>query len=960
MSAPSSARDNLWRQARAVSEESPLEAARIASELMNSTNSAGVQEELVRSVLTILSDPAVLECKHALCSFIADISRHPSSPACLMLMGEGVTILANQMLNGDNSCRAHATQALMNLGRSPGFHPEVVVALVGILRDVEAPPAIKTNACRALHVVSFYDDGKEIINIGAVTDVVLAMSQDAAWDSFASRILTQLTAHPKDSGDKVMGPVIEVCNGQYSTRTGPCLSHLARTMAVLSDENKAKLLQSYSGVEQCVPVVAELLKAGDAASRAYACETLHNISKKDSTVFLPDGRGREHIGSFVIRALINVLQSGEVDSSVTAFTMEKACRLVCYILTDDRGAWKTSLNHIYDETALIEELAKVVGEEGPGDAAATEWAIDALLRGTRGLKAVKRREIIKETAGDALRYALGEDGAKLCGLKTKKRLEAIMAICKIPRESDESELTCNIKIIKRSISATPFLGAHPYQAEHEARLIKAMAAMRKAVSSSSMDTFNENCREICESGVLQRMVILLSSEAPDKCSRLEFEAAWACTNIASGLSEFCVKLVTAGLVPCLVRLLNGHHADVQDQALWALANIAGDGSYCRNAVLEAGVVAAIVRAHQDGILSNLKSTSDLAFLCRNIMKTKPLPHLDETKDMIPVLAAFLHRVAIQPDAKGNPEVENIIIETLHALRGFTSQDEKDEMSMDIMVKTRCLPIIIGLVHDHMTEQEDGQIVGNCDLINPALQILSLFCSGNEGHTQYIIDINGIELMFKMSAFHHTSIRKLAWFTLSNVSAGTPAQIRELVKRGVFNRAYDVLANRNGYSRPDGTSDGCDVTYLANETLSIKEDVVWCICSPFEQDFSDDARRVMMEVLDCSLSSAGADLHCSNGNMCGLVALFEGVSTLINSDVKGEDRNKRLELAMKLMQTLELVTGPSMLSQRVSAELKRQGKKIIAILQICLQQHSTELSRITESVCDQVLQRIAEA
>ena len=359
MSAPSSARDNLWRQARAVSEESPEEAARIISELMKSTNSTEVHEEVVRSALTILSDPMVVEKKNSLYVFLANLSRHPSSPGNLMLLGEGVTILANCVLNTDDACRAHAIQTLMNLGKSSTFRSEVVKALVEILRDEEASPEIMANVCRALHVVSFYDKGQEIVKIGAIRDVVLAMSLDVSWDSFAVRTLMQI-AHSREHADMVIRAIIEVCKGQYGVRIGSYRSHMARVMAMLSNDNKAKVLQSLEGAEIFVPIVAEMLKERESGARAYACETLHNISKRGSVVFMHDGRGEELIGSFVIRALVAVLQSGETDARVTMFTMEKACRLVCYILTDDRGAWKTSLNHIYDETALIVELAKVV------------------------------------------------------------------------------------------------------------------------------------------------------------------------------------------------------------------------------------------------------------------------------------------------------------------------------------------------------------------------------------------------------------------------------------------------------------------------------------------------------------------------------------------------------------------------------------------------------------------------
>lgn len=336
--------------------------------------------------------------------------------------------------------------------------------------------------------------------------------------------------------------------------------------------------------------------------------------------------------------------------------------------------------------------------------------------------------------------------------------------------------------------------------------LNAVQAARKLLSSDR----NPPIDDLINSGILPILVHCLKRH--DNPS-LQFEAAWALTNIASGTSHQTQAVVNAGAVPLFLELLHSLHQNVCEQAVWALGNIIGDGPQLRDYVIRLGVVPPLLSFIKPDIpLSFLRNvTWVIVNLCRN---KDPPPPVETIKLLLPALCMLIHHSDI-----------NILVDTVWALSYLTDGgNEQIQMVIDSAVVPNLVPL---LSHKEVKVQtaalravgnivtgtdEQTQVVLNCDALShfssllnhpkekinkEAVWFLSNITAGNQQQVQAVIDAGLIPMIIHHLSRGEFQTQKEAAWAISNLTiSGTKAQVAYLVNERVIAPLCNLLSVRD--------------------------------------------------------------------------------------------------------------------------------------------------------------------
>ncbi|CAH2072023.1 unnamed protein product [Thlaspi arvense] len=453
----------------------------------------------------------------------------------------------------------------------------------------------------------------------------------------------------------------------------------------------------------------------------------------------------------------------------------------------------------------------------------------------------------------------------------KKRREGISASPAFG--SDSAETGHDLSSTNNLMKSLPDMVAGIWSEDSKSQ-VEATNLLRKLLSIEQNPPINV----VVESGVVPRVVKFLSR---DDLPKLQFEAAWALTNIASGTSENTNVIIESGAVPMFIHLLSSASEDVREQAVWALGNVAGDSPSCRNLVLDYDAMMPLLSQFNEN--TKLSMLRNATWTLSNFCRGKPPPLFEKMKPALPVLERLVQTTD-----------EEVLTDACWSL-SYLSDDSNDKIQA--VIDAGVLPRLVELLA-HPSPP----------VLIPALRTIGNIVTGDDLQTQMVLDHQVLpRLLNLLTKSYKKSIKKEACWTISNITAGSKNQIQAVIEAGLIQSLVWLLHSAEFEVKKEaawGISNATSGGTHDQIKFMVSQGCIKPLCDLLT---CPDPRivSVCLESLENILVVGEAEKnlgHTEDGNnlYASMIDEAEGVEKIEN--LQSHDNNDIYQKAVKILQT----------------------------------------------------------
>uniref|UniRef100_A0A8C9NDT8 Importin subunit alpha n=1 Tax=Serinus canaria TaxID=9135 RepID=A0A8C9NDT8_SERCA len=225
--------------------------------------------------------------------------------------------------------------------------------------------------------------------------------------------------------------------------------------------------------------------------------------------------------------------------------------------------------------------------------------------------------------------------------------------------------------------------------------------------------------------------------------------------------ENCTLQIGKKLVICSVVIPLFLHC-----AVWALGNIAGDSTMCRDYVLDCNILPPLLQllSKQNRLTMTRNAVWALSNLCRG---KNPPPDFAKVSPCLSVLSWLLF-----------VNDTDVLADACWAL-SYLSDGPNDKIQAVIDAGV-CRRLVELLMHN------------DYKVVSPALRAVGNIVTGDDIQTQVILNCSALQSLLHLLSSPKESIKKEACWTISNITAGNKAQIQTVIDAHIFPALINIL------------------------------------------------------------------------------------------------------------------------------------------------------------------------